>query len=29
MGGSLSLVARFPDHPLVELAGIVEHIAQD
>ncbi len=27
MGGSLSLVARFPDRPPVELAGIAEHDA--
>ena len=29
MGGSLSLVARFPDRPPVELAGIAEHVARD
>ena len=29
MGGSLSLVARFPDRPPVELAGIAEHDAGD
>ena len=29
MGGSLSLVARFPDRPPVELAGIAEHDARD
>ena len=29
MGGSLSLVAHFPDRPPVELAGIVEHDARD
>ncbi len=28
MGGSLSLIARFPDRPPVELAGITEHDAQ-
>ena len=26
MGGSLSLVARFPDRPPVELSGIAEHV---
>ena len=25
MGGSLTLIARFPDRPPVELAGIAEH----
>ncbi|MDE0131839.1 MAG: XRE family transcriptional regulator [bacterium] len=29
MGGSLSLVARFPDRPPVELAGIAEQDARD
>ncbi len=29
MGGSLSLIARFPDRPPVELAGIAEHDARD
>ena len=29
MGGSLSLVARFPDRPPVELAGIAENDARD
>ncbi len=29
MGGSLSLIARFPDRPPVELAGISEHDARD
>ena len=29
MGGSLSLVARFPDRPPVELAEIAEHDAGD
>ena len=29
MGGSLSLIARFPDRPPVELAGIAEHDAHD
>ena len=29
MGGSLSLIARFPDRPPVELAGIAEHHARD
>ena len=29
MGGSLSLIARFPDRPPVELAGIAEHDAPD
>ncbi|MDD9980239.1 MAG: helix-turn-helix transcriptional regulator [Gammaproteobacteria bacterium] len=29
MGGSLSLVARFPDQPPVELSGIAEHKARD
>ena len=29
MGGSLSLIARFPDRPPVELAGIAEHDAID
>ena len=29
MGGSLSLVARFPDRPPVELAGIAERDACD
>ena len=29
MGGSLSLIARFPDRPPVELAGIAEHEARD
>ena len=29
MGGTLSLVARFPDRPPVELAGITEHDARD
>ena len=29
MGGTLSLIARFPDRPPVELAGITEHDARD
>ena len=29
MGGSLSLIARFPDRPPVELSGIAEHKARD
>ncbi len=29
MGGNLSLIARFPDRPPVELAGIAEHDASD
>ena len=29
MGGNLSLVARFPDRPPVELAGIAEDVARD
>ena len=29
MGGSLSLIARFPDRPPVELAGIAEREARD
>ena len=29
MGGSLSLIARFPDRPPVELAGIAENDARD
>ena len=29
MGGSLSLVVRFPDRPPVELAGIAEHDVRD
>jgi len=29
MGGSLSLIARFPDRPPVELAGIAEHDDRD
>ena len=29
MGGSLSLIARFPNRPPVELAGISEHDARD
>ena len=29
MGGSLSLIARFPDRPPVELADIAEHDARD
>ena len=29
MGGSLSLIARFPDRPPVELAGIAEQDARD
>ena len=29
MGGSLALVARFPDRPPVELAGIAEQDARD
>ncbi len=29
MGSSLSLIARFPDRPPVELAGIAEHDAHD
>ncbi len=29
MGGSLSLIARFPDRPPVELAGIAERDARD
>ena len=29
MGGNLSLIARFPDRPPVELAGIAEHDARD
>ena len=29
MGGSLSLIARFPDLPPMELAGIAERVARD
>ena len=29
MGGSLSLIARFPDRPPVELVGIAEHDVRD
>ena len=29
MGGSLSLIARFPDRPPVELGGIAEHDARE
>ena len=29
MGGSLSLIARFPDRPPVELSGIAEHKSPD
>ena len=29
MGGSLSLVARFPDRPPVELSGIAERVSRD
>ena len=29
MGGSLSLIARFPDRPPVELVGITEHDSGD
>ena len=29
MGGSLSLIARFPDRPPVELAGIAERESRD
>ena len=29
MGGSLSLIARFPDRPPVELSGIAEREARD
>ena len=29
MGGSLSLIARFPDRPPVEIAGIAEHGPRD
>ena len=29
MGGSLSLVARFPDRPPVELSGIAERVRRD
>ena len=29
MGGRLSLIARFPDRPPVELAGIAEHGTRD
>ena len=29
MGGSLSLIARFPDRPPVELAGIAERDSRD
>ena len=29
MGGNLSLIARFPDRPPVELAGIADHDASD
>ena len=29
MGGSLSLVARFPDRPPVELSGIAERASRD
>ncbi|MCY4220573.1 MAG: hypothetical protein OXD35_02835 [Thiotrichales bacterium] len=28
-GGRLSLIARFPDQPPVELSGIAEHDARD
>ena len=29
MGGGLSVIARFPDRPPVELSGIAEHKARD
>ena len=29
MGGSLSLTARFPDRPPVELTGIADHVVRD
>ncbi|MDE0226638.1 MAG: transcriptional regulator, partial [Gammaproteobacteria bacterium] len=29
MGGSLSLIARFPDRPPVELSGIAERESRD
>ncbi len=29
MGGSLSLIARFPDRPPVEIAGIAEHDSRE
>ena len=29
MGGSLSLVARFPDRPPIELSGIAERVHRD
>lgn len=29
MGGSLSLVARFPDRPPIELSGIAERVTRD
>ena len=29
MGGTLSLIARFPDRPPVELSGIAEHDTRD
>ena len=29
MGGNLTLIARFPDRPPVELSGIAEHTARD
>ena len=29
MGGNLSLIARFPDRPLVELSGIAERETPD
>ena len=29
MGGSLSLVARFPDRPPIELSGIAERVRRD
>ena len=29
MGGTLSLIARFPDRPPVELSGIAEHDVRD
>ena len=29
IGGTLSLIARFPDRPPVEPAGITEHDARD
>ena len=29
MGGTLSLIVRFPHRPPVELAGITEHDARD